>query len=67
MYDKAGSVVRVELVINSAEEFRVRKRVARHGSHVMAASLRLRDLAFPPRYANNCSMIFLGGTQRNDV
>jgi hypothetical protein len=31
MYDKAGLIVRVETVINSPEEFRVRRRVRRHG------------------------------------
>lgn len=31
MYDKAGSVLRVEMVINQPEEFRVRRRVRRHG------------------------------------
>jgi len=29
MYDKAGSVLRVEMVINNPEEFKVRKKVTR--------------------------------------
>lgn len=31
MYDKSGLVLRVEMVINNPEEFRVRKKVTRHG------------------------------------
>jgi hypothetical protein len=34
MYDKAGSILRIELVINQPEEFRVRRRVRRNGKRV---------------------------------
>lgn len=36
MYDKQGSVLRVETVINQPDEFRIRRRVRRRGRHVMA-------------------------------
>ncbi len=35
MYDKSGSVLRVEMVINSPDEFKVRKKVTRAGQQVM--------------------------------
>src|SRR5262249_49572846 len=35
MYDKAGSVLRLEMVINEPEGFKVRKQVTRHGKKVM--------------------------------
>ena len=35
MYDKAGSVLRLEMVINEPEGFKVRKQVTRHGRKVM--------------------------------
>jgi hypothetical protein len=35
MYDKAGSVLRVEIVINNPEEFKVRKKVTRKNRRVM--------------------------------
>jgi hypothetical protein len=34
MYDKAGSILRIETVINQPEEFRVRRRVRRNGKRV---------------------------------
>jgi len=34
MYDKAGTILRVEMVINQPEEFRVRRRVHREGKRV---------------------------------
>jgi len=54
MYDKAGSVLRVETVINQPEEFRVRRRVRRNGKRVtewvplrksVALLFRYRDVA----------------------
>jgi len=35
MYDKSGSVLRVEMVINNPEEFKARKNVLRKDKHVM--------------------------------
>ena len=35
MYDKAGSVLRLEMVINEPEGFKVRKQVTRRGKKVM--------------------------------
>lgn len=35
MYDKAGSVLRIETTINNTARFRVRRRVTRHGRKVM--------------------------------
>ena len=39
MYDKAGSVLRVEMVINNPEEFKVRKKVTRKNRRVMECGL----------------------------
>jgi hypothetical protein len=36
MYNKEGSVLRVETVINQPDEFKIRRRVRRQGRHVMA-------------------------------
>src|SRR5207249_2406675 len=36
MYNKQGSVLRVETVINQPDEFKVRRRVRRQGRHLMA-------------------------------
>jgi len=35
MYDKDGSVLRVEMVINNPEEFKVRKKVSRKNKRVL--------------------------------
>jgi hypothetical protein len=36
MYDKAGSVLRIETTINNTARFKVRRRVTRHGQKIMA-------------------------------
>lgn len=46
MYDR-GPVLRVETVINNPEEFRIRKRVCRESTDVMAALAQERDVAVP--------------------
>jgi hypothetical protein len=50
MYDKAGSVLRVEMVINSPEEFKVRKRVTRKGKEVMEWVPMRKGVAYLFRY-----------------
>ena len=50
MYDKAGSVLRVEMVINNPEEFKVRKRVARKGKPVMEWVPMRKGVAYLFRY-----------------
>jgi hypothetical protein len=50
MYDKAGSVLRVEIVINSPEEFKVRKRVTRKGKEVMEWVPMRKGVAYLFRY-----------------
>jgi DNA-binding MarR family transcriptional regulator len=50
MYDKAGSVLRVEMVINNPEEFKVRKRVARKGKEVLEWVPMRKSVAYLFRY-----------------
>jgi hypothetical protein len=50
MYDKAGSVLRIEMVINSPEEFKVRKRVTRRGKEVMEWVPMRKSVAYLFRY-----------------
>ena len=50
MYDKAGSVLRVEMVINSPEEFRVRKSVTRKGDEIMEWVPMRKGVAYLFRY-----------------
>ena len=50
MYDKAGSVLRVEMVINNPEEFKVRKRVSRKGKEVMEWVPMRKSVAYLFRY-----------------
>ena len=48
MYNKEGSVLRVETVINQPDEFRIRRRVRRQGRHVMAwVPMRRASPSFP--------------------
>jgi hypothetical protein len=55
MYDKAGLVLRVEMVINNPEEFKVRKKVTRKNRQAMewVPILCLRDAAFPELFRKN--------------
>ncbi len=50
MYDKAGSVLRVEMVINNPEEFKVRKQVTRSGRRVMEWVPMRKGVAYLFRY-----------------
>ena len=50
MYDKVGVVLRVETVINSPEEFRVRRRVRRKGQWKMEWVPMLKGVAYLFRY-----------------
>jgi len=50
MYDKAGSVLRVEMVINNPGEFKVRKRVARKGKQAMEWVPMRKSVAYLFRY-----------------
>ena len=50
MYNKEGAVLRVETVINDPEEFRIRRRVRRHGRSVMAWVPLRKGVAFPSRW-----------------
>jgi hypothetical protein len=50
MYDKAGSVLRVEMVINNPEEFKVRKRVTRKGKEVLEWVPMRKSVAYLFRY-----------------
>jgi hypothetical protein len=50
MYDKAGSILRVEMVINSPEEFKVRRRVTRKGKRVMQWVPMRKGVAYLFRY-----------------
>jgi hypothetical protein len=50
MYDKSGLILRVETVINSPEEFRVRKRVTRQGKHRMEWVPMRKGVAYLFRY-----------------
>ena len=55
MYNKEGSVLRVETVINQPDEFKVRRRVRRQGRHVMAWVPLRKGVAFLPRYRQICA------------
>ena len=50
MYDKAGSVLRVEMVINNPEEFKVRKKVTRKNRRVMEWVPMRKGVAYLFRY-----------------
>jgi len=50
MYDKASSVLRVEMVINSPDEFKVRKKVTRAGQQVMEWVKMRKGVAYLFRY-----------------
>ena len=50
MYDKAGSVLRVEMVINNPEEFKVRKKVTRKNKQVMEWVSMRKGVAYLFRY-----------------
>jgi len=50
MYDKDGSVLRVEMVINNPEEFKVRKRVSRKNKRVMEWVCMRKGVAYLFRY-----------------
>jgi hypothetical protein len=54
MYDKAGSVLRVEMVINGPEEFKVRKRVTRKGERVTQWVPMRKGVANLYRYRDVC-------------
>jgi len=54
MYNKEGVVLRVETVINDPEEFRIRRRVRRHGRSVMAWVPLRKGVAFLSRYQEIC-------------
>jgi nucleotide-binding universal stress UspA family protein len=55
MYNKEGSVLRVETVINQPDEFRIRRRVRRQGRHVTAWVPVRKGVAFLPRYRQICA------------
>src|SRR5437899_4549778 len=55
MYNKEGSVLRVETVINQRYEFKVRRRVRRQGRHLMAWVPMRKGVAFLPRYRQICA------------
>ena len=57
MYNKEGSALRVETVINQPDEFRIRRRVRRQGRHVMAWVPMRKGVAFLPRYRQICAQI----------
>jgi 5'(3')-deoxyribonucleotidase len=50
MYDKAGSILRVEMVVNNPEEFKVRKKVARKGKQVLEWVPMRKGVAYLFRY-----------------
>jgi hypothetical protein len=50
MYDKAGSVLRLEMVINNPEEFKVRKKVTRKNKRVMEWVSMRKGVAYLFRY-----------------
>jgi hypothetical protein len=54
MYNKEGAVLRVETVINDPTEFRIRRRVRRHGRTVMAWTPLRKGVAFLSRYQEIC-------------
>jgi hypothetical protein len=62
MYDKAGSVLRVETVINQPEEFRVRRRVRRNGKRVTLWVPMRKGVAWLFRYRDvslSCNLRYL--------
>jgi len=54
MYDKAGLIVRVETVINAPEEFRVRRRVTRHGRRAVLWVPLRKSVVYLFRYREVC-------------
>ena len=50
LYNTEGAVLRVETVINDPEEFRIRRRVRRHGRSVMAWVPLRKGVAYLSRY-----------------
>ena len=50
MYDKAGLALRIEMVINNPEEFKVRKKVMRKNKHVMEWVPMRKGVAYLFRY-----------------
>ena len=54
MYNKEGAVLRVETVINDPEEFRIRRRMRRHGRSVMAWVPLPTGVTFLSRYPEIC-------------
>jgi hypothetical protein len=50
MYDKAGSVLRIEMVINNPDEFKVRKKVTRKNRRVMEWVSMRKGVAYLFRY-----------------
>jgi hypothetical protein len=54
LYNKEGVVLRVETVINDPTEFRIRRRVRRHGRTVMAWVPLRKGVAFLSRYQRIC-------------
>jgi hypothetical protein len=54
MYKKEGAVLRGETVINAPEEFRIRRRVRRHGRSVMAWVPLRKGVAYLSRYQAIC-------------
>jgi hypothetical protein len=54
MYDKAGTVLRIETVINQPDEFRIRRRVRRQGRSILAWVPPRKGVAFLSRYAEIC-------------
>jgi hypothetical protein len=55
MYNKEGSVLRVETIINQPDEFKIRRRVRRQGRHVMAWVPMRKGVAYLPRYRQICT------------
>jgi hypothetical protein len=54
LYNKEGAVLRVETVINDPTEFRIRRRVRRHGRAVMAWVPLRKGVAYLSRYQEIC-------------
>ena len=50
MYNKAGSVLRLEMVINDPTEFKMRKKVCRNGKHLMEWVDMRKGVAYMFRY-----------------
>jgi hypothetical protein len=62
MYDKAGSILRIETVINQPDEFRVRRRVRRNGKRVTLWVPMRKGVAWLFRYRDisvSCNMRYL--------